>query len=179
MNLNNQIQLLYTPICLLLSRIFVIAVVDAFIPVERTLRGRNYGHLFTSEISIGIINKFGIINKQLDFRIKNTDVTFRRGGWDRSTVVVKATDKAHFKTFEDFLLHQQCRSTNDLTLVTFASPVCSPCKKMKKELIKVKDSIGKEITIATIDCDKYPTLSCRYNIEGEREKIYHVINCED
>lgn len=113
-------------------------------------------NLFSSRSCKGKICKSGFL--------KITDNVPIRFNWNREIVIIKATNKPKFKTFEDFLLHQ---SDSQLTLVTFASPVCGPCKKMKEELVTVKESIGEIVIMATVDSNKYPSLSTRYDVTGK------------
>ena len=122
--------------------------------------GRNHMHLFSSRSCKGKICKPGFLNK-------NTDNFPFRDNWNRKVVIIKATNKQKFKTFEDFLLQHSDSHHGQLTLVTFASPACGPCKKMKEELVTVKESIGDLVTMATVDSNKYPSLSSRYEITGK------------
>lgn len=73
--------------------------------------------------------------------------------------------EASYKNFDEFLTHQECDISSDsLTAVTFASPFCGPCKRMKEELVAVKKSMEGIVNLVAIDSNKYPALSCRYNI---------------
>jgi thiol-disulfide isomerase/thioredoxin len=93
----------------------------------------------------------------------------------RRLTVMSAKRQSSFKNFEEFLVQQQ-KSCNEqtnvnknnkpLAVVTFSSPFCGPCVKMKGELMKVKGVLNEHILMVTIDSDKYPSLSCRYNIKG-------------
>jgi hypothetical protein len=75
--------------------------------------------------------------------------------------------KKSFKNFEDFLMQQSNGDSHHLLAVSFVSPVCCPCDKMKDEWKNVKQSLGDSIAIMTIDTDKYPSLSCRHEINGK------------
>ena len=86
-----------------------------------------------------------------------------------------AKRECKYKNFDEFLMQQRSISEqNDevhqqLIIVAFMSPFCGPCQKMKSELAKVKHNSKNLFTVVTIDADKYPKLSMKYNITGEKK----------
>jgi len=99
-------------------------------------------------------------NRTTLWRLKNYQNLF-------SSLHAKKSSK--YKNFEDFLLQSSEQSTdsdfdNNHILVTFSSPFCGPCHKLRDELIIVKKTLQDNVTLVNIDSNKYPSLSCRYNI---------------
>lgn len=100
----------------------------------------------------------------------------RSSGGDSSLCLSVKRKEASYKNFDEFLTQQECDITADsLTAVTFASPFCGPCKRMKEELVSVKKSMGELVNLVAIDSNKYPALSCRYNITGEEALVKSFI----
>ena len=100
--------------------------------------------------------------------ILNIDYHYRR----RKRKIMMNTSlyaKESFKNFDDFLYNLQQSNINALAAVTFYSPFCGPCKRLKDELASVKATLGGLITMVSIDSNKYPSLPCRYNITGETQ----------
>ena len=102
--------------------------------------------------------------------ILNIDYYYRRRRRKRKIMMnTSLYAKESFKNFEDFLYNLQQSNINALAAVTFYSPFCGPCKRLKDELASVKATLGGLITMVSIDSNKYPSLPCRYNITGETQ----------
>jgi thioredoxin 1 len=101
-----------------------------------------------------------------------------------SSVQFYAAKKKKFKSFEDMINQQKEENIQDSTslstttkqkrnsvlVITFTSPHCGPCHALNKQLAIVKqdpfvrDNNDWTIQFCTIDSNRYPSLSCRYNI---------------
>ena len=121
---------------------------------------------------------------ELNERIKI--ITKENPKFERKYVSLSAKKESKFKNFEEFLVQQQSCSnkenndSNDsckqpLAVVIFSSPFCGPCVRMKDELMIVKKELSGDVFVVTIDSNKYPSLSCRYNVTGEKTYYYYFL----
>lgn len=81
----------------------------------------------------------------------------------KSTILKDTSLHAHthkFKNFEEVLA-----SYNEQPLmVMFTAVNCGPCRLMKKELKEVRDQVGPDLKMFSIDTAQYPKVGARFDV---------------
>jgi len=65
-----------------------------------------------------------------------------------------------FKNFEQVLK----TFYEEPVVIYFGNSSCGPCRLMKKEMVMVKEMVGHELKLFSIDTEKWPEVGSRFNI---------------
>ena len=67
---------------------------------------------------------------------------------------------ARFKNFEQVL----DTFREEAVVIYFSTEMCGPCHLMKKEVATVKEMVGKELKLFSIDTEKWPEIGARFEV---------------
>lgn len=101
---------------------------------------------------------FGLSNEYQRLQPYRNKGRMTTSPWQRSSVLLNTSVK--FRNFEQVLdtFHEEA------VAILFSTPMCGPCKIMKKEMATVKETVGDRIKLFSVDAEKWPQVGSRFEI---------------
>ena len=83
-----------------------------------------------------------------------------RGFQTRRTSGKRINATVSFKTFEEVLE----KFHDEPVVVYFGTSSCGPCRQMKKEVARLKELVGEQMRVFSVDTEKWPLIGPRFEI---------------